>query len=190
MVPDYHYDDSEGERWDLNNNGIHRRYAGRERELYSQLEDAIRTRESLEAEIRQKQAQCRNCERDNSSYQAQMRELREIYDNEVKLSQGKFCERQKGLVKTSIEDRLLNISNPTSTITYYIEYLRGIFERYESIIIQKGIEAFHKNVAEQIASLKSMIDQHEDDLAKRYQSNEDECAIIQSIFDEIEKISI
>ena len=189
-VPDYHYDDSEGERWVLNNSGIHRKYAGRERELYSNLEDTIGIRESLEADIRQKQAQCRNCESDISSYQAQMRKLREIYDNEVKLSQGKFCERQKGLVKTSIEDRLLNISNPTSTITYYIEYLRGIFERYESIIIQKGIEAFHKNVAEQIASLKSMIDQHEDDLAKRYQSNKDECAIIQSIFDEIEKISI
>lgn len=184
-VYDQHSDDSAGIEWDRSKQRISNEYRQKEHELKNHLSDVQETIDSINDAIKQKQSSIKKLEKEILFFQEQLRIQKEIYANEVKLSQNKFCNRQKKQLKASIEEKLVNIANEMSALSYLTEYVRSIFEKNESIIENKGVMEFKKALAEQRTLFENLINENTHNLEQKYQSNESELEILDSLYNTV-----
>lgn len=188
-VYEQHSDNTEQVSWDNKKNVICNEYRAKERDLKNQLSDARFDSDTIRDEIRQKHSGEKKLEQEIVFFQEQLIIQKDIYANEVKLSQNKFCDRQKKQLKASIEERLINIANESSTSSYFSEYIHNIFDKNEKTIEEKGIEAFRKGLEEQRDAFERLIKESTQELEKRYQSNETELCVINDIYNTIISVS-
>ncbi|MBP1565708.1 MAG: dynamin family protein [Oscillospiraceae bacterium] len=184
-VYDYHTDDSAGEEWDKRIREKLDEFRPKERELNNLLSDARSKSDSISDDIYNNNNQIKKAEKEIEFFNQQIQIQKEIYQNEVKLSQSKFCDRQKSLLKNDIHYKMLEIGEKGSTVSYLTEYIRKVFSQNEIMIEDIGIEELRKALSGQKAEYERLISENTDSLEKRYQINESDLKVIRLIYNDI-----